>query len=208
MYIRCINNKNPQNYEIYNKHIKEFEYKLSHWYPLGEDEFKIDHGNNYFKFFRRLGEVFYYAVFNSDIIVGTICCVYRVLNNIKMFYMCDLKFDKCVRNKGLMIQILCKIIPICVLKTNKFYAISMNNDQPNKILEMCQHIGNKCGVNVKNSGELCLYSFNYEEMMRFQNIVFLYKSYKCKIDIKNIRYVSLKNIKDLLVKNKNGEVTP
>src|SRR5258705_11548925 len=75
----------PSRYSTYNQYMKDFEQRMSHWYPLGDDTFRIDHGDNYFSFFRRMGEPFYYAIFQEQeqeqkqkyVVIGTVCYVYR-----------------------------------------------------------------------------------------------------------------------------------
>ncbi len=39
-------------------------------YPLGDDHFQIDHGDDYFAFFHRLGDLHYYAAVDGDRVVG------------------------------------------------------------------------------------------------------------------------------------------
>ena len=135
----------PNRYNTYNNYVKTFESKLSESYPMGENSFRINHGKNYFTFFRQLGEPFYYVIFDkqsyglsasetdSSIIIGTVAYIYRIIGSHHIMYLCDLKFDKSKRGHGIMYQMLCRTIPTCIFRTNKFYAITMNNGQKNTL---------------------------------------------------------------------------
>src|SRR5579872_6436881 len=173
----------PIRYYTYNTHMKDFETRLKHYYPFGKDSFCLDHGDNYFMFFRRIGEPFYYALFdttdinNDDIVIGTICYVYRKLRDEYIMYICDLKFDPIIRNKGIMNKIIYRTIPNCLLRTTKFYAISMNDNtddtnikNKNKILKMCRHIASKYNIQI-NSTKLNIYSLDYDQMLFIHNLV-------------------------------------
>ena len=206
----------PERYNSYNNYMKTFETKLKHQYPLGEDSFSIDHGTNYFTFFRRLGEPFFYAIIDKGNVVGTICYVYRKIYGRKIMYICDLKFDPQIRNKGMMSTLLQRTIPTCLTRTRSFYAVSMNddtssideitsstNENTNKILSMGQHLGTKYNINIKSGGILNLYSLDYDKMTFVHNIVGLRKSESCSLDSNTFRYISLGGIKDLIVKKKD-----
>ena len=65
----------------YHYGIKEFEKKLSNWYPLGDDFFRIDHGKNYYKFFERLGDMnFGVCLTDENKVIGTACAIKRYIN--------------------------------------------------------------------------------------------------------------------------------
>lgn len=194
----------PSRYDRYNGYMKMFEARLKQQYPLGENSFSIDHGNNYFSFFRRLGEPFYYAIFDdNDNVVGTICYIYRKIFGDYVMYLCDLKFDPQIRNKGMMTKLLYRTIPTCVMRSKQFYAISMNEDvtNTNKILMMGKHLGHKYDININSGGMLNIYSLNYDSMMFVHNLVLFLKGKMCSLDKSAFRYISLKGIKDLIVKN-------
>jgi len=65
--------------ELYNPNLKLFELKTLQKYPLGHDSFIIDHGKDYFAFFKRLGEINYLIIQDNDnkTIVGTACAIIR-----------------------------------------------------------------------------------------------------------------------------------
>jgi hypothetical protein len=190
----------PRRYENYNHHMKKFEKKLSNWYPYGNTVFCIDHGKNYFSFFRRLGEPFYYALFKENDVVGTICYIHRKINNNNIFYICDLKFDPQIRKQGNLTKIIFRTIPECLLITNKFYAISMNEseNQENTIWQIAKHIGSHYNISINNAGILNIYSLPFEKIIIIDKIIKKYKSEN------KIGYFSLDGIKNLLIKNNNN----
>lgn len=52
----------PQRKSYYNPRLKDFERRLRQSYPLGDETFHIDHGRDYFAFFERMGDMFYFAL--------------------------------------------------------------------------------------------------------------------------------------------------
>lgn len=199
---------NPARYDSYNNYMKKFEIRLKQNYPLGKDSFSIDHGKNYFTFFRRLGEPFYYAIFDHhDNVIGTVCYVYRKMLGENIMYLCDLKFDPKIRNKGMMNKMLYRTIPTCLMRTKQFYAISMNEDSinnniiDNKILSMGQHLGRKNNIDINSGGVLNIYLLDFTTMLYVHSLVLFLKGKSCSLNTSEIRYISLKDIKDLIVKN-------
>jgi hypothetical protein len=170
-------------YDSYNPYMKKFEAELKQNYPLGEESFTIDHGENYFMFFRRLGEPFYYAIFDEDRVVGTVCYVYRKIAGDYVMYMCDLKFNKTVRGHGLMTKMLYRTIPNCLLRTLKFYAISMNDSEiaVNRIFSMGNNLGDRYNIKIENGGVLAIYSLNYDQMCFVHDLVIMMKSHSTGI---------------------------
>lgn len=194
----------PIRYIKYNKYVKQFESHLGQSYPLGDEHFRIDHGKNYFNFFRRMGEPFYYIIFKNNTVVGTVCYVYRKIGTDYVMYLCDLKFDPKVRGTGLMSSLMYRTIPTCLMRTNKFYAVSMNSGNGiNKILKMGQGMGKKYGIQIESGGILNLYSLDYDDMCFVQELVSLHKK-QIPESNRSIKYISLKGIKDLIVTHKNG----
>lgn len=60
-------------------------------YPLGADRFTIDHGLDYFAFFRRLGRARHYAAIDGERIAGVLGAVERDVGARRVTYLCDLK---------------------------------------------------------------------------------------------------------------------
>lgn len=174
-----------------NKIIKEFEKKMSHYYPLGKDEFRISHGNNYFKFFDRIGYTHLQGCFYKNKLIATACGVLRDTKYGKTWYICDLKVDEKYRGKMLTRRMLMKTW-YNMFYSNRFYGISMNNDKDNKIKQLIKKMPI---INIKDAGTLHIYSMNYDEIIIALPII---KKYR-----KKASFVSLKGIKDLILKSNN-----
>ena len=48
-------------------------------YPLGVDEFNIAHGDNYFSYYERMGEMHYWCMFDKDELIATRCAVIKTI---------------------------------------------------------------------------------------------------------------------------------
>ncbi len=205
--IRYIGDLISVRYTTYNKYVKEFENRLSEWYPLGKDVFRLDHGNNYFTFFRRMGVPFYYAIFDNDeLIQGTICFILRKINNKFVFYLCDLKFDPLIRHTGLLKELLSRTVPNFIQSTNKFYAVSMNdpkNHNNNNILQMAKHMGKKFGINVESGTILNIYSLDFIKISSVEKLILSCKNKANNTNYKQMSYLSSEGIKDIIVKVNN-----
>ena len=64
-------------------------------YPLGDDRFTIDHGQDYFAFFRRLGDLAYFVALDNNHVVAVCAAVMRRLPRFagavaeNAWYVCD-----------------------------------------------------------------------------------------------------------------------
>lgn len=122
---------NKDNRKFLSDSIKLMEKDI--YYPLGEDSFKIDHGDDYFKFFERLGELHYWCVFDNDILIGVAAGILRFVENKKTWYLCDLKVLKEYRGKGIPKLIFKHAFLYNLFKQRVFraYAVSMNDGSKN-----------------------------------------------------------------------------
>lgn len=196
-YVEYGNIKYLDNLESHNNELKDFEKRLSQFYPLCNDMFRIDHGTNYFKFFQRIGKPYYYGIYNNDILVGTIAYIKTGEN---IYYIADLKFDPIIRNKGYFAKLVRKSMMSMLFTTKvnylklKVYAISMNdnNSKTNNILRKTSNI-------MKFGCILNIYSLSYEQIIVVKNII-----EKCKN--KKLNFVSLNNTKDLILKSTNKPI--
>lgn len=185
----------------------KFEKRLANRYPYGEDKFHIDHGENYFAFFERLGDLHYIAKIEpKGNIVGSVACILRKIkrwdpNNFhspqkltNVWYIGDLKLDPSYRNQRFPLKIFLRCGVPFWFKSNRVYAISMDSgSNPNRILKLAQKIP---FGNFKNGGKLYIYSLNKTEIQNIHSILTLrFGSY---------HFVDLKGVKDLILES-SGE---
>lgn len=180
----------------YNNKIQNFEKKMSHWYPFNsEDSFKIDHCKNYFSFFKRIGYVIVATILDQNYdIKGTFIGILRLIDNNKVWYLCDLKIDPEYRGRWLTYKMLIKCLELLKI-SNKFYGITMNNNnKKNKIVTLAHNITNILNINIKID-QLKIYMINHIEMKKIKDIL---EHYKGKIFFNNMN-----NYKKLIMKSTN-----
>ena len=127
--IRELRNK---EWEVFQSRIASLETGTS--YPLGEDRFEIDHGEDYFAFFTRLGQLHYYVVLDGDRVVAVAAAILRCVppashKKPKMvWYLCDLKVHPEYRGRYLPVSIFVHAFPKLYPLSSQAYAISMDTD--------------------------------------------------------------------------------
>lgn len=174
-----------------NKRLKILELMMSHWYPLGDDSFKINHGDNYFSFFNRLGKVLMIGVIFENILIATNCCVLRKIYDTKVWYLCDLKVHKLFRNKFIPFKMFWKYFIGCYKITRKCYGITMDTkNTPNKVIKLASHVP---FIKMDKIKKLILYSLDYKQMIQFEK--YLKKSKN------DIFYLSLIGKKDIILQS-------
>jgi len=201
----------PARQLLYHDKLLEFEHKLSNFYPLGDDFFKIDHGKNYFAFFERMGELNMQVYFdNASNIIASGAGVLKNIRtnfnnsdtNIKAWYICDLKVDPKFRQNRFPIKMLLKTFLLSYIKSNKCYAITMNQSSfdknnvyaTNKIVRLANRI-KIVNFAFKFSGLLYIYSVDYDKMKTLHDVI--------KEKRGSISYLSLYGIKDLILQSTN-----
>lgn len=101
-------------------------------YPIGNDRFQIDHGADYFKFFERIGTLYYYATLEDGKIVAVGA---GMLRNAPMragdkpkrfWYGGDLKVHPEYRGKRFPLTMATRVFLPNFLRCRRGYAISMN----------------------------------------------------------------------------------
>ena len=177
---------------LYNKRLKYFEKQMSHWYPLGSDKFRIDHGINYSAFFERIGSP-HMVVAGSNHIYGTGCGILRRISQYgigRCWYICDLKIRADHRGNWLPFKMLSQCFHLKSL-ASKGYGISMNTpDTPNKIARLCKRIKL---IEFKNAGNLLIYSLDYDAIRRIIDVINRHKGATF--------FVSLTGIKDIILQS-------
>jgi hypothetical protein len=187
---------NKKEIKKYNTKLKKFEAKMSNYYPLnGQEEFKIDHGTIYSKFFDRMGDLcLNICLDKSNNIIATGAGILRNINKQKVWYLCDLKIDKIYRGQWIPFKMLINSLFLVNL-SNKAYGISMNDStKNNKIVRLTDRIKTPVG-GFNYAGNLLIYSVDSTVMITAKIIIEANKG--------KIFYVSLKGTKDLLLKSNN-----
>lgn len=202
--MHSITTLNHDGADASNADLKSFESKMQQSYPLGADSFKIDHGDNYFKFFKRLGYMYYYLIKTSaGDLVGTGCSVLRtsVINNksYNYWYLCDLKVDPAHRGKHLSSYLIVTIIPKFIFKSRRGYLITMNNSDKTKInpvMGIFNKINSVFKFNISFDTILNIYSLNREQLLSVMQL--LVNTFG------PLSVLSLRGIKDIVLTSTNA----
>ena len=97
-------------------------------YPLGDDAFRISHGDNYLAFFERLGDVAYYALVDDNGLAAVACGVLRKATEglPARWYVGDLKVRPDARGRHLPVALIRRAFVQNYLRCPRGYAIAMN----------------------------------------------------------------------------------
>ncbi len=160
-------------------------------YPLGNDFFKIDHGQDYFKFFHRLGSTYYYAWVEGEQVAAVAA---GVLRNVpfKAWYLSDLKVQKKFRGQRIPLRMLSRAFLSNYLRCQRGYAISMNapGDKSNRVARLLEHFR---WAPLKVSSQLLLWSLSEDEIKSLIPILVKHRG--------PVGFLSLKGIKDIVLKS-------
>lgn len=165
-------------------------------YPLGRDFFKIDHGPNYFRFFERLGRLRYYVWVEDG---GVAAVAAGILRDVpvgkrwqRAWYLSDLKVHPDFRNRKIPKKMLTRAFLPNYLRCQRCYAISMNapNEEKNKTSRILERFK---WMRVKEVSKLNLWSLSDHDLPTISSIAQKHRG--------PIRYLSLKGIKDIILKS-------
>ncbi|PZO42114.1 MAG: hypothetical protein DCF19_07655 [Pseudanabaena frigida] len=174
------------------------------FYPLGNDFFQLDHGDNYFAFFDRLGDVHYFAALDGERVAAVGAGILREVPYRQgeasrlAWYLCDLKVHPDYQRQHLSMRILHHALTSCIRKCDRGYAISMNagDGKPNRLARVYEKFNL---VRFRCSSILGIYSVDAEVMRSLEPTLIKYRG--------NISYLSLQGIKDLKLQS-NGQRLP
>jgi len=166
-------------------------------YPLGDDFFKIKHGPDYFAFFRRLGELHYFALLDGDQVAAVGAGVLRE-QPVRAWYMCDLKVHPDYRGRHLPLRMMRSLFLRHYLKCRRGYAISMND--PHQDSNRIEKLFKKFWWALFHSGgKLLLFSLNAEEMFQAEPLLREFRG--------TLSYLSLRGKKEIVLQS-TGEPMP
>jgi hypothetical protein len=165
-------------------------------YPLGTDWFQLDHGDDYFAFFDRLGDVHYYAAAAPD---GRVAAVGAgIIRRVpfregararRAFYLCDLKVEPAFRGQRLPFALFRRAFVPCYLRCSRGYAISMDPAQgPNRVVHLIERLPR---ARIQFAARLFIYSCGADEMRRLAPVIERRRG--------PVSYLSLRGKKDLVL---------
>ena len=155
-------------------------------YPLGERRFRIDHGADYFEFFRHLGDVEYLVAESRGRLLGTLAAVRRQLDDGPAWYLCDLKGAQGAR-APVMRSLLGAVRELP--GAERVYGVSMNppGDAANGVFRLARRFA----PDVELGSLAMLYSLNAHEMRFASGLL--------TDAFGRLSYLSLAGVKDLVV---------
>jgi len=168
-------------------------------YPLGSDFFKIDHGDDYFHFFRRLGLLTYYAIVHDDgTVIGAAAGILRRLpfkpDGVarRTFYLCDLKISPAHRGRNVSLKLATYGLFRHYLRCPRGYAITMND--PSQKTNRIVHLAHKFRwASTDVAGPLLIFSLDAERMNQLAPVVVKHRG--------PLSYLSLRGIKDIVLQS-------
>ena len=189
--------------ELHNEEWKVFQSQIAGLekgtsYPLGEDRFEIDHGEDYFAFFTRLGQLHYYVVLDGDRVVGVVAAILRRVPPTSrekpkaVWYLCDLKVHPEYRGRYLPVSIFVHAFPKLYPLSPHAYAISMDADRerPNRVALMLKRFRL---APMSIATQLGIVSLNAKRMQEVEPV--LQEQFGC------VSYLSLADKKDIILQS-------
>ncbi|CAM3004224.1 Uncharacterised protein [Legionella steigerwaltii] len=184
---------------LYLEQILDLEREVT--YPYGESFFKIDHGEDYFAFFERLGTLYYYVLVDKDRVAGVVATVLinppSHIGLKKIWYYCDLKIHPDYRGRRLPIKMAYQIYLRNVLTCWNGFGISMNpasGSRQNRIKKLSKWLR---WIPVRDT-QLSLFSLDHAAMQKACPILERHRG--------EIRFLSLEGIKDLILTHDQSRI--
>jgi hypothetical protein len=167
-------------------------------YPYGDDFFKLNHGDNYFAFFARMGEPLFHVALDGNRVVACAAGILRELEienkTMRAWYLCDLKVRPEYQGRQVTTGLFKKNLFRNYFKCSRGYAISMNPAQgENRVVKLLTRLPQ---IPVGYAGKLNFFSFNQNEAANVQK--------ELESELGQISYLSLRSKKDLIMKSTNA----
>lgn len=159
-----INLSNDNERIEYSSKLQEFEKQFT--YPLGNDRFYIQHGenNDYFSFFEKLGKPNIMVLEKDNKVIGVCAAVLREINQEKYWYLCDFKIEEEHRGQKLYRLLMWKYFLPCYMQAKNAFAINMANPENNKLFSHMGKIFKAFDVKIEPN---YLYSFTGKNIVEF-----------------------------------------
>lgn len=187
----------PRNRNQLTAGVAALEHRAT--YPLGDDFFKIDHGEDYFAFFNRLGTAEYYAWLEKGEVVAVACAVLRKIRispskMLRTWYLCDLKVHPNFRRHGIPLRMLRRGFFPAYLRCSRGYAISMNapGATENRVARLLSHFR---WAPLRASMTLQIWHLDSNQMLRAKTVIEKYRG--------PISFLSLRGVKDIVLLSTN-----
>ena len=160
----------PNEWPLFGERVADLERGVS--YPLGEDRFELDHGADYFAFFRRLGSLSYFVAMDGDVVVAVVAAIMREvprgpgLPGEKVWYLCDLKVRPDYRGRRVPWRMFLHGFPRKYPQCRRGYGISMNpsGGVENPVVRLAKRFGL---APISVAAILHLYSLDADAMAAF-----------------------------------------
>lgn len=164
-------------------------------YPLAEDKFTINHGADYFAFFRRLGKLrFFIALSEENTLAGVIAAVKRpavAASLANAWYIADLKVMPKFRNLQLPKILFAHLKTLACEKNFCFYGVCMDEaNGHNKVVPMLKR-SSQFPLDV--GPKLSMYNLNAKQM---QSLMIEFQNHN-----QPIGFLSLQGKKDLILQS-------
>lgn len=160
-------------------------------YPLGGDRFSLDHGDDYFAFFDRLGAVTYYAALDGERVVGVGCGILRDLLGGPAWYLCDLKVHPAYRGRWVPTTLLLHAVPRYYPRCGRGYGITMDpSDGENPVVRLFSRVPL---IQAPVAARLVFYSLGAAAMADVAPLVARHRG--------PLSYRSLRGIKDIVLQS-------
>jgi hypothetical protein len=184
---------NQENLPQWKASLRELESYFT--YPLGQDFFSIDHGENYLAFFQRMGKAHFYSCIEDKKIIAVAAGV--IHHRFKAWYLCDMKVHPDHRGNRLTLKLFRKYFIPCYLQSQKGFALTMESTVGRqnpiiKIMESLPWTPLRLGTRL---------FFFYENKDTTDKALTVFQNTRPEI-----KFSSLAGIKDLVLKSTNKPI--